>query len=106
MGESRRKPFWYNPSNRLYLSAIAKKIILDFLLLLDVFWSSFQNLLYVRNSLKRRSGSTERLTLYCHKQRLMYCRLRKQQTRTFHRLVKGSGPDALVRVTGLEPARA
>ncbi len=30
----------------------------------------------------------------------------KQQTRTFHRLVKGSGLNALVRVTGLEPARA
>ena len=31
--------------------------------------------------------------------------LRKQQTRTFHRLVKGSGLNALVRVTGLEPVR-
>ena len=28
------------------------------------------NLLYVRNLLKRRSGSTEKNTLYCHKQRL------------------------------------
>ena len=31
--------------------------------------------------------------------------LRKQQTRTFHRLVKGSGLNALVRVMGLEPIR-
>ena len=63
------------------------------------------NLLYVRNPLKRRSGSTERLNLYCHKQRLMYYHLIKQQTRTFHRLVKGSGLNALVPMTGLEPVR-
>ena len=31
--------------------------------------------------------------------------LRKQQTRTFHQSVKGSGLNALVRVTGLEPVR-
>ena len=30
--------------------------------------------------------------------------LRKQQTRTFHQLVKGSGLNALVHLTGLEPA--
>lgn len=29
----------------------------------------------------------------------------KAQTRTFHRLVKGSGLNALVRAAGLEPAR-
>ena len=37
IGESTKKSFRYKPSNRLYVSTIAKKMILNLVLVLDVF---------------------------------------------------------------------
>ncbi len=66
--------------------------------------SSFQISLY-NNSLKQKRGHTEELLCTTINKDLIHIIIRKQQTRTFHRLVKGSGLNALVPVAGLEPAR-
>ena len=50
--ERTRKSFRCKPNSRLYVNAIVKKIIFDFVIFIS-------NLLNVRNPLKRRSGRTE-----------------------------------------------
>ena len=51
IGERTKKSFRYKPSKRLYVSAIAKKMILDLVLVLDVFVVFISNLLLCTKNL-------------------------------------------------------
>ena len=66
IGDSTRKSFRYTPSSRLYVSAIAKKMILDLVLVLDVFVVFISNLLYtyLNQILYSTSISTFSMDLY------------------------------------------
>ena len=69
-------------------------------------WFLYLRKICVRiKSRKRRSGGTEH-TFCAATNKDLFNIAKKQQIRTFHRLVKGSGVNALVRVTGLEPAQS